>query len=166
MMMIMNYFLGTPLSTAWEGKLRKKLKLHRYDLIPAINLAYYMAQQGLEVNVRHQDSHKFWSRIRLFNEDIYLQLQAAHSRERKYNTKFGFGPISKKDIIDELRNGRLLIYGTFLSENIKHALLVYKHEGDLFYLIDPLIGRKTCTEDELIKVGDLDTGRWYIAVGT
>src|SRR5947209_6593124 len=164
-MMIVNYYMSTPLNTQWEGELVRKLKLERYDIVPAISLAAYMSQQGLVVRVKHQDDHKFWEFLRLRNEDMFLQQKAAFARARQHDIEFDFNPISINDILSEVAKGRLLIYGITLMGGIKHALLVYKYNDGLFYVIDPLAGTVTYTEHELMQAGDLDTGRWYISVG-
>ena len=165
MMMAMNYFLGTPLNAVLEGKLRKKLKMKRYDLIPAFNLATYIKQRGLEVAVFHQDPQKFLDFLRMHNEDIFHQQEAAYTRALSHGIKPHHDKITVNDLINALNTGRLLIYGIFLDENIKHALLIYKYEQGIFHVIDPLVGKRTFTADELMDAGNLDTGRWYISVG-
>jgi hypothetical protein len=165
MMMAMNYFLGTPLNAVLEGKLRRKLKMKKYDLIPAVNLATYMKQRGLEVAVFHQDSHKFWDFLRMHNEDIFHQQEAAYTRALSHGIKPNLNKITVDDLINALNAGGLIIYGIFLDENIKHALLIYKYKQGIFHVIDPLVGKRTFTPDELMHAGNLDTGRWYISVG-
>jgi hypothetical protein len=165
MMMAMNYFLGTPLNSVLEGKLRRKLKMKKYDLIPALNLATYAKQHGLDVAVFHQDSDKFWDFLRMHHEDIFHQQEAAYARALSHGIKPNHDKITVDAMINALNAGKLLIYGIFLDDNIKHALLIYMHKQGIFYVVDPLFGKRTFTTDELMYAGNLDTGRWYISVG-
>jgi len=165
MMMAMNYFLDTPLNPVWEGKLRRQLKMKKYDLVPAINLAAYMKQQGLEVAVFHQGAQKFWESIRLSNEDIFCEQQTAYARALRRGIKPNDGAVTVDAMLEALNADKLLIYGIALNESIKHAVLIYKHEQGFFYVNDPLAGQRIYSPSDLWRAGDLDTGRWYISVG-
>jgi hypothetical protein len=163
-MMAMNFFLGTPLTASFEGKIRKRFKLKRFDIIPPISLARFMKTEGLSVVIVHQDAQKFWRTIGSISDDLLVEQEEAYQRARANGIKPEYRDVKAEDIKNLVRDGWLIMKGIELSSGIKHAVLIYGSSGEDFYLIDPLVGKTLKNERELMALGDMDTGRWYIAI--
>lgn len=164
-MMILNLLRNLPLATSIEGKLRKKLKINRYDIIPAICLVMHLRANGLHCVIRHDFPHKFWEKMRQAPEDVAEQIAKKHAVAKKKGVEIQTGPISSEEIIDEIRKG-LVILGIEIGGDIKHAILLYHSEQDNVYFIDPLRGKSVEKIDSLLQRATMDTGRWFISVRT
>lgn len=164
-MMVMNHFLGSPMTRAIEGKLRKKLKLRRYDIVPAISLAAHLRVLGLSVGVVHQEPQKFWNFIAHMDDSMLEEQSAAYRRATAVGVRPVHLPVTLANIRTELSRDKLIIYGLALANGVKHAVLVYRSVDAGFLVIDPLAGRQRLGAEELMLAGDLETGRWYISVG-
>lgn len=164
-MMALNYFLDHPLSKEIEDTLYEKLRLENFDIVPAISLASFMAENGLDVTVKHQDEDKFWNFLSGVNKELYQKQKDAYEKAKSFPLKFDYSAVTEESIIHELKENRVVIYGIFLSNYIKHALLIYMYSNGLFYGIDPLSGKRTYSAEKLMEIGDLNTGRWFISIG-
>ena len=166
-MMARNYFLDTPLSTVEEGRLRKKLKLGGFDIIPAISLALFMKEEGLVVKVRHDEPRKFWKFIgENFSEEFVIRMQDRHAMAARHGVKAETGAISPEEILGELKFEKLVILGTETAEGIKHAILLYGIEPDgKVQFVDPLVGAQVQHIDSLLERARMDVGTWYISIG-
>lgn len=165
MMMVMHHFLhGPSLNSSVEGRLRRKLRLRRIDIVPVTGLASYMKEKGLDVLVNHEDPERFWSFLRETNQDHYEQQVKAYDKAKKKGVIFTFSPITSGLIKAELNKRRLIIFGVTLEGNIKHAIVIHSYKDGKFETVDPLLGTRVFTEKALIATGKMDTGGWFVSV--
>ncbi len=163
LMMVLNGYFQSLLTPAEEGRLRKKLKLNRFDLIPAVSLALYLKEQGLIVRIRHDYPEKFWDKLKSFPEDLVEQLHKKHLIAKQKGIVIETGPIEATEVARQLEEGSYLIWGTETGEGVKHAILLFGISDGNVSAIDPLIGEVVYPIDILLARAKMDVGSWYIA---
>ncbi len=163
MMMAIDHFLGMSLTSRTEGNLRKKLKLNRFDLVPAINIAMYLQEQGLDVTVRHDFPYKFWNTLASAPEDLAEQMRKKHLVAKERGVEIKTGEITSSEIVNALDKG-LVILGIEIAGGIKHAILLYRINDSIVSYIDPLVGKRAASLDLVLAKARMDVGTWYISI--
>lgn len=163
MMMILDAFKGIDLTSATEGRFRKRLKLRGWDLVPAINIARELKDTGLSVRVRHEDPFRFWNFLHESDPELFQAQQEAHGRSARAGIRVEQGAITAQDIYREIDNGSLVIFGLDLGDNIKHAILLCSREGEILRAVDPLSGSMEKDAESLLRSAPKEGGAWFIS---
>lgn len=164
-MMVLNHYQNAPLTSKEEGRLRKKLKLNRFDIVPVISLASYLKDKGLLVQVRHDDPQKFWKKMDSeFPEDFSAQMRKRHSTASNQGIKIERGAIETTEILNALNARKLILLGTETTEGIKHAILLHNADGNTVSYVDPLYGELRASIDEIMLRARMDVGTWFISI--
>lgn len=147
-----------------EGRIRKRLKLRGYDLVPAISFAEHLSRRGLEVRVIHNEGHRFWKWLGDTHPDLMPEMERRYEKARTARVVIDKKTDITEQILQRVLDGHTLVMcGIDLLNGIKHAILVYGYGDDKqFRCVDPLVGKITMPADELMKFMHTPTGAWCI----
>lgn len=159
--------LGLPikLTQGTEGEIFRELRIRGHDLVPAISLVTYARKQGRLANaVMENGTVNFWDWLRNTNLQMYEAQEEAYAKARATGANISREAVSIDSLRESLGQGNLIIVGVELGGGIKHALLVYEWKDRSFLLVDPLSGKRSVPEDQLLREMEMQFGRWFIEI--
>lgn len=170
MMMVLEYY-KVIFRANWydERRLYKIFHSKHMDGTPFSALAFFMAKNGLNVTIYHENQDLFKDKRGVIDKNVFALAIVEYQDYLSLGQKRGVKVINGIDINisllkQKLDDDNLIILAGEISGNY-HAVLLTGYEKDNFKVCDPLYKvKQNKTIEELETFMDTSIGKWFIAV--
>ena len=170
MMMILEYYKIIP-KVNWYDE-RRLYRIYGSKYMPGTPfsaLAFYMAKNGLETTICHENKSLFKNEQAIIDNNEFNLAMDEYKEYLKYAENFGAKVVKGLNITvnilkQKLQVGNLVILAGEIP-NGYHAILLTGYDQDKFIVCDPLYKvKQNRTFEEIETFMNTNIGKWFISV--